>query len=35
MGKAVHDKVKNAMNDINEKYKELGKLEKVLDNFSD
>jgi syntaxin 1B/2/3 len=28
MSKAVHNQVKNAMNDINEKYKELGKLEK-------
>lgn len=35
MSKAVHNQVKNAMNDINEKYKELGKLEKnVKELFS-
>lgn len=34
MSKSVHGQVKNAMNDINEKYKELGKLEKnVKDQF--
>jgi len=35
MSKAVHNQVKNAMNDINEKYKELGKLEQnVKELFS-
>lgn len=35
MAKAVHNQVKNAMNDINEKYKELEKLEKnVKELFS-